>query len=102
MGLQNGLPSWADLFDKFFGYEIIFLPIEDAGGYVYFSTVKFTSGKDKNEFIRSLGIDFENGKMNYEIQSNNKTYIVKLISEKEIYFYETDFGIHKQKEYQIE
>lgn len=102
LGLQNGFPSWIDLFERFSGYEITLLPIEDGEGYLYFATVNFDTEKDKVKFIKSIGINPEPGRLLFKVQKNNKTHIVKLISDREIYFYETNFNNDRLKEYPIE
>jgi hypothetical protein len=91
LGLQNGLSLWVDFFESFSNYEITALPIESGDGYLNFALIKFANEEDRIRFMRTIGVSetkTENRFLNF---SNGIYYIVKIISDREIYFYETVF-----------
>lgn len=92
LGIQNALPRWIDLFESFSDYQIIVSHIENNDGYIYFSRVKFISADERIRFIKTLNMDTEAGKSYYRIKREDGFYIVRLISESEIYFYDTSLG----------
>ncbi len=92
LGIQNALPRWIDLFESFSDYQIIVSHIKNNDGYIYFSRVKFISAGEKIRFIKMIGVNTEAGKSHYRIKRDDRFYIVRLISESEIYFYDTSLG----------
>lgn len=102
LGLQNGMPLWSDFFEQFSDYEITLLPIETSDGYVNYALVKFANEKDRIRFMRTIGVSETKTKNRYLNFSNGIYYIVKIINDKEIYFYETVFNESELKKIFVE
>jgi hypothetical protein len=92
LGLQNGMPRWIDFFEKFSDYEILVFTIENGEGYLNLARVKFASDADRIKFMRIIGVAETKEKDRFFIKTNGTDYIIKIISENEILFYETVFG----------
>ena len=92
LGIQNGLPLWVELFDGFSNYQIVVVPIENDNGYVDYSRVKFASSDDRIRFMRTIGFNPQPDQLRYKTWTNGIFYIVKPISETEIFLLETVFS----------
>lgn len=100
LGLQNGMPLWLDFFEKLSNYEIILFSIEDGDGYLNLARVKFENEVDRIKFMRIIGVAETKEKNRFFLKTNGIDYIIKLISEKEILFYETVFGKDDLKKFE--
>ncbi len=76
LGLQNGFPTWIEMFDNFSNYEIYLLPVELDNGYAYISQIKFESESEMQKFINE----------NKSQSQNNISKIIKSLSTHEIIF----------------
>lgn len=90
LGLQNGFPEWQDLFANFKNYTIYILPLDNDKFYTYLSKVNFQSAEDASRFIISAGIKIESSRKYYTSQNNKVLREIKIISEKELYYSETN------------
>ena len=89
LGIQNGLPLWSELFDGISGYKIFVAPFENKNGFINFSFIQFESNKELQKFITGMG--FTQNKP--YIKKGNYLYLVKFLSDNEIYFCESSLNI---------
>ncbi len=97
LGLQNGMDSWLDLFEKFSSYEITVLPFENEKGYLNYAHIKFANEEDKLRFMQEVGVSETKTENRFINSTNGIFYIVKTIAPCEIYFYETVFNEEEVK-----
>lgn len=91
IGIQNGFPLWSDMFENFSGFEITLFPYEIDKGFLNYSFIEFPSADERIKFMRSIGVHETKTESRFINSANGTNYIVELISQNEIYFYETVF-----------
>ncbi len=92
LGMQNGFPEWQDLFSNFKNYSIYILPSDSDKYYTNLAKVSFQSAQDAYSFITSTGIEIKNSQKYYSTNKNNLLKEIKLLSDKELYYSETNSG----------
>jgi hypothetical protein len=92
LGLQNGFPTWQEMFSSYKNYTIYVLQLDNEKLYTFFSKVNFNSVEDANKFIATLGIKIDNSQKYYSIKKEKLLKEIKIISEKEFYYSETNEG----------
>ncbi len=98
LGLQNGFYDWYDRFENFYGYEIFLLPFETGNAAVYISQINFNSEVDADIFLNNLSITLQPGVQYSKGENNSISYIVKMISPKEMIFIESSLNMYDMEE----
>jgi len=82
LGFQNGFPTWSEKFESFSNYIVYLLPEELENKSSYYSLIKFSTEADLNNFVKK----------------NSALGKCKIVSEKELLYYESnDKADAKQK-----
>lgn len=92
LGFQNGFPSWQEMFSEFKNYKVYLFQLDDAKTYSYVAKIIFPSSEEAKKFIVSLGFKISGKKMYYSKKNGKVLKEVKMISENEFYFCETNKG----------
>ncbi|KAF0142929.1 MAG: hypothetical protein FD122_195 [Stygiobacter sp.] len=72
LGFQNGFPAWSEKFEQFSKYTVYLLPEEAEDDFSYAAIIYFDSAADTKRFA-----------------DENSKYASKIVSEKELLFYES-------------
>ncbi len=74
LGFQNGFPSWSEKFESFSNYFVYLLPEDLGDKSSYYSLIKFSSETDLKNFV----------------SKNSNSGKCKVVSEKELLYYESN------------
>jgi hypothetical protein len=102
LGIQKAMPEWEELFDGIKNYSMFVLPLELKDGYINVAQIDFKNKKEKNKFLKKLGMISIEGKPYQEKSIDGKFRAVKELSATEVIYFESNLGTDKLMPYLLD
>jgi hypothetical protein len=101
LGIQNGASEWSDKFEKYKGFSMYYLPVDENGGSTIISQIRFNKSNDLKSFLSESGFKVNTLKSGQLFQHsyNGKTVVIKYHAENELLYLESDIKPEKLKKY---